>query len=120
MAYYSGTFRDNSASLGGRYGSIRIETSPNDSSAVIVSGRYGKRYPVYLRQTNSGLMGERIFPRTAVKVVWNSDTNKCSVWIKSLGSRRKNYRRSSAPSYGRRTYNRYGAGGNGRMYGPAF
>ena len=62
--------------------------SEANSDLMLVTGKYGKRYGVWMRQTNSGAQGEKIFPRTAVRVTLD-EKSMVHVWIRSLATRRK-------------------------------
>ena len=124
MAYYKGSIYQDSngnecASCSGRYGSTRV-CEEGGSGRVVVQGRNGKRYAVFLNPTDNGnAVGMKDFPRTFVKVV-RSDKNDAPmfhVWIKSLATRRKmrtRYRRGYRRGYG----NGYSAGSYGRSFRP--
>lgn len=122
MAYYKGSIYEDSngndaASCSGRYGSTRV-TEEGGSGRVVVQGRNGKRYAVFLNATDGGnAVGMKDFPRTFVKVV-RSDKNEkpmFHVWIKSLATRRKmrtGYRRGYRRGFG----NSYSTSSRRRSY----
>lgn len=99
MAYYCGKLSDKgSSSLSGKYGFVTIQQSSENDKFFQVTGRYGKKYGAFLNETTSGSwIGEKIFPRTALRIVVSAD-QKVHVWLKSFGSNK----RTSSPS--RRTY----------------
>ena len=120
MAYYKGAIYQDSngneaASCSGRYGSTRV-TEEGGSGRVVVQGRNGKRYAVFLNATDGGnAVGMKDFPRTFVKVVRSDKNDKpmFHVWIKSLATRRKlrtryrrGYRRGYGVGYSAGTYRR--------------
>jgi len=81
MAYYKGKLESNSTtSLSGRYGFISV--SSKEKNAVVVKGKYGKSYWIFYNKTDNGAyIGENLFPKVAVKVVWSKDYT-IHVWIK--------------------------------------
>lgn len=122
MAYYKGLIYEDSngneaASCSGRYGSTRV-TEEGGSGRVVVQGRNGKRYAVFLNATDGGnAVGMKDFPRTFVKVVRSDKGDKpmFHVWIKSLATgRRRSMRRTGA--YGRRYSTGYRSYGSRRSY----
>jgi hypothetical protein len=60
--YYVGTLKDSgstSCSNPRGYGYASVMQSPNADNLYIVQGKYSKRYPVFLEQTQKGdLVGE--------------------------------------------------------------
>lgn len=122
MAYYKGLIYEDSngneaASCSGRYGSTRV-TEEGGSGRVVVQGRNGKRYAVFLNATDGGnAVGMKDFPRTFVKVVRSDKGDKpmFHVWIKSLATRRR-MRKRYARGYRRGYSTGYSSGYSRRSY----
>ena len=96
MAYYKTKLESNSTgSASGRYGFVNV--SSKEKGAIVVRGKYGKSYWIFYNKTpNGAFVGEKLFPRVAVKIVWSKDYT-LHVWIKSTSKRK---RKSYSP-YGR-------------------
>lgn len=87
--YFKGTLKtDGSTSLSSRYGYCKAKHE-SGKKAVVITGKYGKNYWIFYTKTpNGSVVGEKIFPKVAVKMVWQKD-DTLNVWIKSLATRRK-------------------------------
>ena len=97
--YYKGKLEANSTtSLSSRYGYIKV--SSKNEGAVVVTGKYGKNYWIFYSKTPKGsYIGEKLFPRVAVKVVWSKDYT-IHVWIKSTSKKRKRRWKKNYNPYG--------------------
>lgn len=97
-------------------GFCTVSTSPSNSDLLLVSGRNGRKYSIWMRQANNSWIGEKMFILYGFRVVVTDE--KVHVWIKRLGGSRP-YRRRTSRSYtgsryrgpmytgGRRQYSRY-------------
>lgn len=102
MAYFVGNVNGDRASCSGKSGFVTVETSPNNSDLLIVSGGR-RRYPVFMNTTAKGAMqGEKMFKRYAVKVVVSKE--RCHVWILRMGAPQRKSGMSSTRRYQPRTY----------------
>ena len=101
--YYIGKLETNTtASLSSRYGYIKV--SSKEKNAVVVTGKYGKNYWIFYNKTpNGAYVGEKLFPKVAVKVVWSKDYT-IHVWIKSTSKKRRSYRKYNPYSRGKFDY----------------
>lgn len=86
--YFKGTLKtDGTSSLRSRYGFCKAKHE-SGKKAVVITGKYGKNYWIFYTKTpNGSLVGEKIFPKVAVKVVWQKD-DTINVWINSLARRK--------------------------------
>lgn len=102
MGYYScnNVKGKDSVSCGSRYGSVRVDYK---DGMYVVHGRRGKKYILFGEKTSNGsVVAEKLFPRTAVKIVVSANDGKMHLWIRSLmRARRSNMRRATSRGYRR-------------------
>ena len=98
------------------YGFISAKVSDANSDLVMVQGRYGKRYGIWMTETSKGsFIGEKMFPRTAVRVVISSD-GKLHVWIKSTSRRKSSTKSTKRTGFNKRRNQDYWSGVQRRGY----